>query len=227
MKLIRKLSGDILQIASNATRVIAKWGDVLQKIKGESSVPTVMRCHNSQGEVLIDQELPPDYGGFPNVYVNRGRTQRLMYDYAVSLGIEFNFGKRVGEYIEEHDRAGIQIEGEKHYATVVVVADGIHSKARAYITGKATKPVSSGFAVYRSWFSLDALRDEPLLDGITKSKEDLFLVWIGPDTHAIVLTNPKLNHLVCFCTHKVSRQGFGSSKRQAIPALHKIITERK
>jgi 2-polyprenyl-6-methoxyphenol hydroxylase-like FAD-dependent oxidoreductase len=184
--------------------VLAKWGNVLADVRKESSVPKEMRCHNSAGKVLIHQDLPPDYDGSPNVYTNRGRTQKIIYEHAVSLGIEVNFGCRVTDFFEDENGAGVVVNnGEKYTADAVLVGDGIHSRARRVITGKIESAKPSGFAVYRSWFTLDALKGEPLLEDIVNSKEDLFLVWIGPDTHAIVLTNVQLNYLVCFCTHKV------------------------
>lgn len=203
MSYLRAIAGDIIQLAANATRVLAKWGNVLSQIREESSVPSNMHCHNSKGKLLISQDLPPEVEGFPNVYTNRGRTQRIMYEYAVSVGIQIAFSSRVTEFFEDEHQAGVVVNGEKHTADAVIVGDGVHSKARRVITGKIESAKPSGFAVYRSWFPLDALKDEPILADIVNSKEDLFLVWIGPDTHAIVLTNVKLKYLVCFCTHKV------------------------
>jgi len=58
--------------------------------------------------------------------------------------------------------------------------------------------------VYRSWFSMDMLRDEPLLRHIVNSDKDQFLVWLGLNTHGMVVTNVKLQTVVCFLTHKVS-----------------------
>jgi len=162
-----------------------------------------MKLQTQDGKVLLQQGLPSHYGGFPNVYCNRGYTQKAIFEYALSLGIEFRFGSRVSDYFEGPDSAGIKIGDETFIADAVVVADGVHSKGRALITGIADKPQSSGFAVYRSWFPMDAIKGDPLLQDIVNSKDDLFLVWIGPDTHAIVLTNVKEQHVVCFCTHKV------------------------
>jgi flavin-dependent dehydrogenase len=163
-----------------------------------------LRCQNEHGEVLIDQDLPEEYNGFPNLYCNRGGVQRIMYDYAISIGVEVTFGARITKVIEDATSASIFVGDQKVVADVVIVADGVHSKNREYVTGVVEKPKASGFAVYRSWFSMNELKGEPLLQEIVNSDKDQFLVWIGLNTHGIVTTNVKLQTIVCFYTHKVS-----------------------
>lgn len=198
------IAGDIVQIAANATRVFRHWGNTLEEVKKQAGNPEILRCQDQKGNILIDQELPKEYDGYPNLYCNRGGVQKIMYDHAISLGVEFQFSARITKVFDDALGAGIYVGDKNVTADVVVVADGVHSKGRAYITGKADKPVASGFAVYRSWFSMDALKGEPLLEEIVNSKDDLFRVWIALNTHGIVVTNVKLQTVVCFITHKVT-----------------------
>jgi 2-polyprenyl-6-methoxyphenol hydroxylase-like FAD-dependent oxidoreductase len=163
-----------------------------------------MHCQNEHGEVLVDQVLPAEYNGYPNLYCNRGGVQRIMYDYAISIGVEVTFGARITKVSEDATSAWIYLGDQKVVADLVVVADGVHSKSRAYVTGAVEKPKASGFAVYRSWFSMDRLKDDPLLQHIVNSDKDQFLVWLGLNTHGMVVTNVKLQTVVCFLTHKVS-----------------------
>lgn len=200
------LAGDVIQLASNATRVIKKWGPVLEQIASNSAQPDVMRLQNSKGEVLVEQQLPSHNAGFPIVYTNRGLAQKYMYEYALTLGVRFQFGARIKEFFEEEGCAGIYVDGQKHVADVVIAADGVHSKAHTLTTGKPPIPISSGFAVYRAWFPLEELKGDPLLEEIFESKEDLMKVWIGPDTHGIVVTNTTLKAVTCFLTHKVTQR---------------------
>jgi flavin-dependent dehydrogenase len=162
-----------------------------------------MRCQNQLGETLLEQPLPVEYGGYPSLYCNRGLVQRIMYDHAVSLGAEITFGTRITRVFDNAQEAGVYVGDQKVVADAVVVADGVHSKGRAYVTGVVDKPKASGFAVYRSWFPLKALGGDPLLEEFVSSKKSIFRVWIGANTHGIVLTNPKMQTCVCFCTHKV------------------------
>lgn len=127
-----------------------------------------------------------------------------MYDHAISIGVEVKFGMRITEVFDDATSAGIYVGDQKVMSDIVIVADGVHSKSRKYVTGTADKPKASGFAVYRSWFSMEELRDEPLLQDIVNADKDQFRVWIGLNTHGIVTTNVKLQTVVCFYTHKVS-----------------------
>jgi hypothetical protein len=125
-----------------------------------------------------------------------------MYEYAISLGVKFTFGARVTEYFETERSAGIVINGQKHEGDFVIGADGVHSKARNFVTKKEERPQNSGFAVFRCWFELDSLLGNPKTEWIAKSPKDLILVWIGHDTHAIITTNVKMRSITCFATHK-------------------------
>ncbi|KAF2461167.1 hypothetical protein BDY21DRAFT_279617 [Lineolata rhizophorae] len=194
--------GDTIQIASNATKVLAKWGNVLRAIEEDSARPPILSCKNSKGETLHNQDFPLGYDGFPNLYPSRGRAHKLVYEYAASIGVEFSFGVRVSKYFEDESHAGVYIGEEKVVADAVIAADGVHSKARALVTGVPENPRSSGFAAYRSWFPWESLEGNPLVEEIINAKEDLFWAWIGLDVHALVMTNIKMKYLAVFCTHK-------------------------
>lgn len=196
--------GDVIMVGSNATRVMSKWGTVMDKVWKMASQPEFLTIADKTGKVLFDQPMPKDFDGFPNIYTNRTKLQNLMYDYACSLGVEFTLGARITEYFETSTSAGIIYGGERISADLVIAADSVHTKARVFITGSTQKAQKSGFAVYRSWFSLDRLRDHPLTNPIATSPKDLFKIFIAKDTHAIITTNVRLQSVTCFATHKVS-----------------------
>ncbi|KAF2811870.1 FAD/NAD(P)-binding domain-containing protein [Mytilinidion resinicola] len=151
---------------------------------------------------MLEQPLPKEFDGFPNIYTNRTKVQNFCYEYAKSIGVEFTFNARVNEYFEEGDKAGIILNGEKLTADFVISADGVHSKGRAYVTGVADKAQKSGFAVYRCWFPISKIADHPLTKYIAESKKDMFAIWIAEDTHAILTTNVNLQTCTVFATHK-------------------------
>lgn len=182
---------------------MAKWGAVLTEAVKESAQPGEMTMFDNKGKVIIQPPLPTEIKGFPILYSNRGMLQRLLYEYATSQGIKFRFGSRVNQYFEEEDAAGVIVDGQRIEADGVIAADGIHSAARKHIIGVQQHPRTSGFAVYRTWFPLELLANDPLTKHYVAGNKDVFHVWLGTDIHAIMFISAAPKSAVIFCTHKV------------------------
>ncbi|OQV00113.1 FAD binding domain-containing protein [Cladophialophora immunda] len=194
--------GDIIQVGSNASRVMSKWGNLLEQAVAESAQPARMTLFDKSGKKLLEAPLPTEFGGYPVLYSNRGLLQRLILEEAKTIGIGFRFGKRVKSYFEEDDCAGVEMDGERLVADAVIAADGIHSAARKHVIGIHQHPRTSGFAVFRTCFPLERLAGNPLTKPFTELKEDLFHVWLGSDVHAILFITVATQSVVIFCTHK-------------------------
>lgn len=192
----------MIQIAANATRLMESWGDILEDTKNTSTTPGTLSIMSKDGKVFLEQKLPKEYDGYPNAYGKRARIQLKLYEYAVSLGVDVHLGSTVTDVFETENSAGCSVAGQRFEADVLIAADGVHSKTRKHVTGMGDRPKKSGFAVYRSWFPLDALAKDPITADIANSKEALFKIWIAENTHAILTTNPALQSATCFVTHK-------------------------
>ncbi|KAI2478037.1 hypothetical protein Ptr902_10720 [Pyrenophora tritici-repentis] len=125
-----------------------------------------------------------------------------MYAEAIRQRVKVIFDAKVSEYWEYGDKAGIIVNGEKLVADAVIGADGVYSKTREYVTGAPDAPKRSGFAIYRSWFPLDRLLDDPLTHHFASPGKDSTYIWIGKDAHAIFHINTALRHVGAFITHK-------------------------
>ncbi|KIW90820.1 uncharacterized protein Z519_08603 [Cladophialophora bantiana CBS 173.52] len=193
--------GDMIQIGSNATRVMARWGNVVKEIQAISAQPPTMTLFDKDGVELLTAPLPSEFDGYPVLFSNRGYIQKSVFEYAQSIGVKFRFGSRVKSYFEDDTGAGIIVGDERIRADAIIACDGIHSAARKYLTGAQQLARPSGFAVYRSWFSLDRLANHPLTKRFTESKVDQFYVWIGTDIHVILFTTIAVRGAVVFVTH--------------------------
>lgn len=202
------LTGDVIQIPANATRLMAKWGNILQEITHVSACPDTMTISNQNGKIVLNQQLHTSFDGYPNLYSHRGGVQQRMMDYAISLGVQVHFGTSVTEISESDDGATLIAGGKTWKSDAIIGADGVRSQTRCHILGVDDKAKKSGFAVYRSWFSLELLRQDPITEAIATSEKDLFKIWIAKDTHAILTTNKAANAATCFVTHKVSQSLF-------------------
>jgi hypothetical protein len=84
-----------------------------------------------------------------------------MFEYARDLGVECHLGVTVEEYFESGEKAGIIVNGERREADLLITAvppltaflikqDGVKSKGRELVFGYYDKPISSGYAIFRS-----------------------------------------------------------------------------
>ncbi|KIW56658.1 hypothetical protein PV05_05298 [Exophiala xenobiotica] len=193
--------GDLIVMTPNACRVIAKWGNVLPEVKKRCTWAKEAIIHNEKGEVLHTQQMVLENNGFPFCNTHRSYYQTAFYQYVLSLGLKIHMNVRVTEYFENQHEAGIIVNGERYIADVVIGADGVHSRCRHFVTSSTTSPVSSGFAIYRGWFPLSALGDNPLTNHLREGGDSMN-AWIGPDVHAFVTVCDKLNSIAYVLTHK-------------------------
>ena len=81
---------------------------------------------------------------------HRANFHRVIYEFALSLGISIHLGKRVLSHHEDDKEMKAWIttdKGEIFKSDVVVGADGMRSRARKLDLGYDDKPKSSGYAV--------------------------------------------------------------------------------
>jgi 2-polyprenyl-6-methoxyphenol hydroxylase-like FAD-dependent oxidoreductase len=198
------LLGDVIRYEANATRVMKPWGNVLAEITREAALLDNMTIMNQEGRVLLQQPLVTGYEGHPTLTAKRGQVQRSILDYAISLGVEVTLGAPVAEVLESDFSAGVRVGKKWFEADCVIAGDGVRSKARAFVTGMADRPKMSGYAIYRTWFPLDVLRGDSVVEDLAMSERPICKVWIASDAHAVLTTNPNMRGGTFFLTHKAS-----------------------
>ncbi|KAF9640937.1 putative salicylate hydroxylase protein [Lasiodiplodia theobromae] len=160
--------GDIISFGHNAGRVFRRWPGV------EAALDPL--CHRSKelvfnrwdGEHVLTQvweEEELEKAGGKKFNGQRGEIHGVVWEYAVSLGVEIRLGERVVEYFEDEREAGVVVEAaaaadgqqdkkerKRYTADAVLAADGVRSTARTIVLGQEDKPKSSGYAIWRAWF---------------------------------------------------------------------------
>ncbi|KAF4304522.1 hypothetical protein GTA08_BOTSDO07409 [Botryosphaeria dothidea] len=195
-------AGDILFINPSVTGVLSKWGSTLKEVEEISSVQDKQTVYDWKGDVIVQQRQQLTRDGFPALISPRGYLHLAMYRYVVSIGVKIHFGTPITDVFEEDDVAGVYVDGKRFEASGVIATDGIHSKVRAKILKDESRPSSSGFAIYRSFFDIDRLLDDPKTRRFAEGDEDEISVWIGKDTHAVLLTDKNLGKIGAFLTHR-------------------------
>ncbi|KAH7908344.1 monooxygenase [Hygrophoropsis aurantiaca] len=200
-----RMHAQILSLGPNAGRILARWGlhDKLWPICGHYPG---FNLHNYKGELLRFQRSQQPLFGAYSYNGHRAEIHQVLFDHAVSLGVEIRMNQEVIEYWEddEQDKSGVILRGgERLEADLVIAGDGVRSQARHYILGYNDKPKTSGYALYRAWF--DAAENGVDKDPLTKflcTDGDVFYGWIGQDVHMLTSSSRNGKTISWVITHK-------------------------
>lgn len=86
---------------------------------------------------------------------------------------------------------------------MVIAADGVKSKAREIVLGYEDKPKSSGYAIWRTWFTNEDMLADPATRQFCENG-DTFNGWIGADIHFLFSTLKGGKDISWVLTHKDS-----------------------
>lgn len=197
--------GDAIGIASNAARVVKRrrGGGFYQTLEPHIHHLRSMDMHD-EGTFHHRNDAvgyrPPD--GF---HLNRGELVRVIYEHALELGIDVRLGRTVTSFWETDEAAGVVVDGARIAGDCVVASNGVHSKARGFITGEDPTPHPSGYSVFRTYFESRDLALDPeanwVLDGT--DGEDVARVFVKEHTLLVLYTGRRAKDVGIMLTHQV------------------------
>jgi 2-polyprenyl-6-methoxyphenol hydroxylase-like FAD-dependent oxidoreductase len=202
-----KTLGDIISFGPNAGRIFYRWGvngSIAQQMRDVSIdlQEYGFNIHKWTGELMCNQKSPPRREDAPMFNGHRGELHEIVFNYARELGIPIHLGCKTVGYFEDKDQAGIELEdGRRIVGDVVIGSDGVRSKARELVLGYTDKPKSSGYAVFRAWFSNKDMIADPETAHFCNNG-DTFNGWIGPDVHFLFSTIKNGSDCCWVLTHK-------------------------
>lgn len=194
-------AGDMYFMGLSATRFFKHWPDMLDVYQRISIHDAYIETFKHDGTQMIKpmrvadrlraQGLDPDTP--PGTFQMRPLVYKMFVQEVERLGVNVQFGKRVTEYWEEGDKAGVTTDaGERFEADVVIAADGVGSKAQK-LTGGQVRAKSSGRAMWRAAFPISYLDQNPEVKEfftMVEGKHPIVRTWLGPGTYALTLTRP-------------------------------------
>lgn len=178
--------GDIISFDPNGSRAFERWPGVVDAMMPACIKRDYWDLHHWQtGEVVSRQSFANERAWGRRLSGHRGEMHRIIYDHAVARGLNIRLGKRVTDYFETDEHAGVVVDGEKLTADLVLAAEGVRSRGRKTVLGFEDPPRSSGYAAYRAWFDGTITSNNPktkhlLVEG------DTHQVWIGKNAHFII-----------------------------------------
>ena len=169
-----------IQLAPNATRVLARWG-LLDRLVSVGVLPRRLVLRNAvSGEELtalhLDDKFAAAYGG-PYMVLHRSD---LLDALVRACEQEANITLEVGRQVTQVSTAGAAIEvgcadGSSYLCAGLVGADGLRSVVRRLISDD--EPVAWEFVSYRGAVPLETVAEHPSLDDV--------VAWIGPGLHFV------------------------------------------
>jgi 2-polyprenyl-6-methoxyphenol hydroxylase-like FAD-dependent oxidoreductase len=195
--------GDIISFGQNSSRIFDHWPGVRAALDPLIHKTDEFHFHDKNGRFVTTQSFAEEHKLWgQRVNGHRGEIHGAVLQHARERGVEIRLGVNVVRYFEDDDQAGVETDaGEVLTADVVLSAEGVRSRGRKLVLGYEDKPVSSGYAVFRTWFDAGALRESEvtrhLVDG-----GDSHNGWIGEDVHFLAAAVKGGREMSWVCTHK-------------------------
>ncbi|MEO3854236.1 FAD-dependent monooxygenase [Acrocarpospora sp. B8E8] len=180
-----------LQLAPNATRILAEWGLLDKTLQLGYEPRSIVLKDAVDGSELTRQDLGEEFRaryGAPYIVIHRSDLHTILLDAARAAGVELITGAEVESVTDGLDGASVSVaNGTTWLADACIAADGLTSRVRDAIVGD--QPVSSGYVAYR---------------GTLPRGDDTFedvVAWLGPGCHFVrysLRNGEMLNHVAVF-----------------------------
>jgi salicylate hydroxylase len=153
-----------IQIPSNSSRLLIRWG-VDKYLKNKVVEPADISFRRwKTGETIGYTKLVPNFRetfDAPYYVVHRAHFHDALYQRALELGVKVRTGARVVDYDFEAPSVTLE-DGSKHFADLIIAAEGVRSPSRKLLLGEMDKPpVLAGFAAYRATVEAAKIRADP------------------------------------------------------------------
>lgn len=198
-----KALGDVISFGPNSGKFFERWPGVAEQLHPIIINTEGLNYFHYQGDYLFYQSWAPERKFGRPYNGHRGEIHEIIYNYALSLGIDVRLGQDVTEYFESDGEAGVVTNGERLAGDVVLAADGVRSKGRELVLGYDDRPKASGYAIYRAWFDTKDIAANTRTRFLVENG-DYHGAWLGPDIHFLVATFKGGKDISWVFTHKVS-----------------------
>ncbi|KAJ5780205.1 salicylate hydroxylase [Penicillium paradoxum] len=198
--------GDLLDFTPNGGNVFESWanGRIGAALNASGvNAAKALEYYNAKNELLRSDPWPQSQFSRGVFAGHRGAMHEIIYNYAVEIGVELQFGKHVTQYLDTEEERGVVLaDGSKILGDVVLACDGPKSLARDQLLGLPESRVNSGYAIFRAFFEItDEMRRNPILSELLDPEEDKTRFWVGRDLHGLVYTWNKGRDCAWVLTH--------------------------
>ncbi|KAL7272659.1 hypothetical protein RUND412_004531 [Rhizina undulata] len=190
-----------IQVPPNSSRILLKWG-LGPEMSKVSVLPQAFRLRRYQdGKLLSEQSLIPltdEVYGAPYWHVHRADFHQAMVNKARDLGVKILLDSCVSK-VDFETPAVHLTNSTVMTADLIIGADGLKSKCREELLGRADPPHLTGDLAYRILIKAEEMAKHPELSELAEKPAINF--WMGPDAHAVcyLLKGGGLYNIVLLC----------------------------
>ncbi|KAK6459478.1 uncharacterized protein RJT20DRAFT_147171 [Scheffersomyces xylosifermentans] len=176
-----------IQMPPNSVKVLKEYGIFDKFLPYVTKPKNIILRRFDTGAVLSKTPLDPDMTeNYKNPYllIHRADYQRLLYESAVELGIEYKVNSRIASVDQEAATVTL-VDGTVYKADIVVGADGIRSKVRdtAVVTEETVLPLPSSNCAFRATVPRDEMLSDPVIAHLMSDVNSN--CWIGYRRHVM------------------------------------------
>jgi hypothetical protein len=181
-----KPPGEMIVITAPGLHTPNKWPNFMSRARQQAAAAynTVKKFDGT----LIGT-FPIGDPANPSLAIYRSKLHRLLYEYALELGIPMEFNAAVAKFFESQDKGlgGVVLsDGRTLTANLVVAADGVGSKSWELVVGRKEAPISSGFVLYRVTFPAAPALENPVIAAeLGGGRRDRGILHAGPGVHIV------------------------------------------
>lgn len=208
-----RTQGDVIDFFGNGGMIIESWdtGRLARKMLERCiNQNDTFKFFNAKGELLTeDAWLKYPHHATRQYAGHRGELHEMISNYAASIGVELCLGETVVDYfdnwVEGVDReVGVLCaSGSRYTGDVVLACDGPRSLARKKVLKLQDNKVNSGYAIYRSFYTLTPeMRKNIHMARSCDPEHDFTGMWVGKDLHGLIYTWNEGRDMGWGLTHK-------------------------
>ncbi|KAJ5832495.1 FAD binding domain containing protein [Penicillium riverlandense] len=174
-----------IQIPPSSSRVLDEWG-LLEKVRSVATLPHDFHLRSRGGRILSTQNIRPSLEeryGYPYFQVHRAGYHRILTNEAIRLGVDLKLQASVLDI--DFKKPSVMVKGDPDYeftADLIIGADGLRSRCRESLLGRADPPRLTGDLAYRSMVKVSDMQSPRLKDLVKKPCTNY---WMGPNLHAM------------------------------------------
>lgn len=141
--------GGTVTIFPNGMRVLRDCGIKDEVVgQGASTRQAVIQDHFGEPFASLTMGAVERYSE-PTITIRRSLLHRLLIAKAESLGVEIEYGRRLVDVSQNHDRVSAEFEdGTRADGGILIGADGINSMVRKFVVPESRGPAYSGLVFF-------------------------------------------------------------------------------